>query len=613
MAPVHAKGKLYVMLGTAPGVGKTCAMLEEGQRLAANGADVVVAYADSHHRQQTDARLGNLEQVPPHPVTYRGASFEELDTDAVTARRPQVALVDELAHTNVPGGCHLKRWQDVEEILDAGIDVLTTLNVQHLDSLNDAVETLTGVAQHETVPDAVVAAATSVDLIDVDPEVLRRRLGSSEVVSSDMAASALGGYYSTEHLHALGDLASGWLEEHDQLDHSIQADTSNRRPEPRVVGRVVAALTGAPEGEHVLRRAAQIAAATRAGLIGVHATIPSGSAEREPVWLESQRRLLTELGGRYTEIAANDIASAVLDFAAAEHATQLVLGSTRRSRLQELLHGSVINRAIRQAGSLEVHVIPAQPAQASVRPTRPRWVGSGQRVPLPLRRRQAAWVLAVVAPAAVTLALSPFHASFGVAGALFCVLVTVVGVAALGGILPAALATVVGFLFADFFFTVPLHSLRVDRLIDLIALVAFAAVAGIVGVLVDVLARQGLQSARAQTAAENLARVVADVVVLAPDALDDLPGIVRRAFDLAAVAVLRPTGPEWHVDAAAGQPVPGRPEEATSAVELSDHRTLAFVAAGPSALDTGLLDAFVAELQHAAERYQLEALRPSDG
>jgi len=178
MTLVSAKGQLRVVLGAAPGVGKTYAMLSVGEHLVAEGADVVVGYADTHHRAVTEAKLRNLEQIPAKRVTYRGATFEELDTDAVIVRRPAVALVDELAHTNVPGGCHIKRWQDIEEILDAGIDVVTTVNVQHLNSLNDAVEALTGVAQHETVPDAVVSAATSVELIDVAPEELRSRLGA---------------------------------------------------------------------------------------------------------------------------------------------------------------------------------------------------------------------------------------------------------------------------------------------------------------------------------------------------------------------------------------------------------------------------------------------------
>ncbi len=611
MAP-SKRGRLRVLLGAAPGVGKTFAMLVEGQKLASQGVDVVVALAETHHREGTEARLRSLEQIAAKRVTYRGTSFEEMDTDAVIARRPEVALIDELAHTNVPGGRHIKRWQDVEEILAEGIDVITNINVQHIDSLNDSIESLTGVAQRETVPDALVAAAESVELIDIDPELLRRRLASSDVLAQDVASAALSGYFTAEHIAALRDLALGWLDTHNLLNVSTRIRVSEKGRAPASIERVVAALTDAPEGEHVLRRAAQIAKASQAELIGLHARKPSESAEREPVWLDSQRRLLAELGGRYAEIAAEDVATAVLQFADAEHARQLVLGATRRSRLEELLHGSVINRAIRHAGPVEVHVIPAHRVPAAIEPAQKRRRPCRQRVPLPLRRRQVAWVLAIAAPAVVTLGLAPFHNSFGLAGALFCALVAVVGVAALGGLAPAALATVVGFLLADYFFTPPFHSLRVDRLIDVVALIAFVVTGGIVGYLVDVLARQGLQAARARATAESLARVVADVVVAAPDALGDLPGTLRRALDLTAVAVLRSTDSGWQIDAAAGQPIPQRPEEATRAIELSDRRVLALLAVGPSALDAHQLDAFVNELRLAGERYQLERIQLPD-
>ncbi len=340
----------------------------------------------------------------------------------------------------------------------------------------------------------------------------------------------------------------------------------------------------------------------------MHVRGPSDLIEHEPVWLEAQRRLLAELGGHYAELAAVDVASAVVEFAEAEHARQLVLGATRRSRLQELLHGSVINRAIRHAGPVEIHVVPTRQVSDEERRIHRRPAAPRPRMPLPLRRRQAAWVLAVAAPAAVTLALAPFHASIGLSGVLFCTLVTVVGVVVLGGIAPGALATVVGFLLADYFFTVPLHSLRVDRLIDLVALSAYVAVASIVGVLVDLLARQGLQAARARSASENLVRVVADIVAAAPGTVGRLPTILRRALDVDAVALLRPTGSGWHVDAAVGEPVPQRPEEATRAVELPDHRVLALLAAGPSAADVRLMDAFGNELRLAEERHQLERL-----
>jgi two-component system sensor histidine kinase KdpD len=612
MTPARARGRLRIVLGAAPGAGKTYAMLAEGQRLAAEGADVVVAYATTHHRRRTDELLGSLQQVPLKHVAYRGTSFDELDTDAVIARRPEIALVDEFAHTNVPGAFHVKRWQDVEEIRDAGIDVITTMNVQHIDSLNAAVAAVTGVAQHETVPDTVVAAADAVELIDVDPAALRQRVASSDVFEADMAQAALGVYFTTEHLAALRGLALDWLDAHDLPHESVGADATAGPVPPGGGGRVVAALTGSPEGESVLRRAAQLAAGDGGEFIGVHATTPSGSAEPEPVWLEGQRRLLVELGGRYVEIAADDVATAVVEFAVAEGAGQLVLGATRRSRLQELFHGSVINRAIRHAGTVEVHVVPARHATAAARPTA-RGRAGRRRVPLPLRRRQVSWAFALAAPAVVTVGLSPFHTSIGLAGALFCTLVAVVGAAALGGLLPAGLATIVGFVLADFFYAPPLHSLRIDRLIDLIALVAFAVVSVIVGGLVDVLARQGLRSARAQSAAENLARVVADVVVGTPEALGELAATVRRAFDLTAVSVLSRQGTGWRVDAEAGRRAPQTPEEATRALELPDHRVLAVLAVGGGPLDTRPLDAFVAELRHAGERHQLDALRRSGG
>lgn len=183
-----------MLLGAAPGVGKTYAMLAEGRRLAADGVDVVVAFAETHRREAIEASVLDFERIPPKRVSYRGTSFEEMDADAVIARRPEVALVDELAHANVHGGRRLKRWQDVEDLLDAGIDVITNVNIQHLSSLNETVETLTGVAERETVPDAVIAAAERVELIDVDPGVLRSRLASSDVLAPGLAHVALSGY-----------------------------------------------------------------------------------------------------------------------------------------------------------------------------------------------------------------------------------------------------------------------------------------------------------------------------------------------------------------------------------------------------------------------------------
>jgi two-component system sensor histidine kinase KdpD len=448
------RGRLHVFLGAAPGVGKTFAMLDEGLRLAQEGVDVLVGVLETHARPDLVARVSGLEVVPLREVSYRDVSLHEMDLDALLSRRPAVVLVDELAHSDVPGCRFEKRWQDVEELLDAGIDVVTNLNVQHLESLNDAVEVLTGFAQRETVPDAFVAGADRIDLLDVDPKVLRKRIAEGAVFSQGEVASALAGYFSPEHLAALRELALGWLEGRDRVEVSAGRAAQRLRSELSR-DRIVAALTGEAEGEHVIRRAAQLAAASAAELVGVHVRTPTAHVGGPPSWLERQQRLLLALGGRYAEVAAVDVATAVLDFVRSEGAHQLVLGATRRSRRDEFWHGSVINEAIRNAGAIEVHVIPARRPSKELEPSRIGQPPPPRRVSLPARRRATAWVLAVLTPAVLVLALLPLRSSLGVAGELFCMLLAVVLVAVIGGWRPAVLATVAGFLLADFLYTPP--------------------------------------------------------------------------------------------------------------------------------------------------------------
>ena len=307
-----SRGRLRVYLAIAPGAGKTYAMLAEAKRLAERGVDVVVGLVETHGRADTETMLAALEQIPLAQTSHRGSVFDELDVDTVLARRPAVVLVDELAHTCVPGSRHEKRWEDVQELLTAGIDVITALNVQHIDSLNDTVEAVTGIAQHETVPDAVVAAADEIEFLDITPQQLRARIADADVLRSDAAAHALAGFYTAERLAALRELVTGWLQQRGHLSAAPQIALS-RAPAAVASQRVVLALTGDPEGEHVLRRAAQIATTVGAELIGVHVREPTGLMEAEPAWLTGQRRLLGELGGHYTELAGIDVAAAVLD------------------------------------------------------------------------------------------------------------------------------------------------------------------------------------------------------------------------------------------------------------------------------------------------------------
>jgi two-component system sensor histidine kinase KdpD len=598
---------LHIFLGIAPGAGKTYLMLAEGHRLANSGADVLVGLAETHGRSDTEAMLEGMERVPPLQVVYRGATFEELDVDALLKRHPRVALVDELAHRCAPGSRHEKRWEDVEELLDGGIDVVTSLNVQHLDSLNDAVETITGVAQGETVPDVVVAGAHQIDFVDITPERLRARIAHADVMGADAAQAALGGFFSAERLAALRQLGLGWLGEHDLLDPAMRAipgDTDNA-VEP--IEHVVVALTGAPEAEHVLRRASHIARSSHGELIGVYVRVPSDKVEAEPPWLAGQRRLLTELGGRYNELAGVDVATVVLEFSRAEGARQLVLGATRRSRTEELLHGSVINKAIHSAGPIEVHVIPARrPPKRRERVTehaapRPR------RVLLPAPRRRAAWFMAVLLPVAITLGLVPVRSSLELAGVLLCNLLAVVGVALLGGIRPAMLATGVAFVASDFFYAPPFYSLRLERLVDLVALITFLVVAAAVGGLVDLLARQGVRVAQASAQSENLARLAADSMV-GSDHLTDAIGSLRRAFDLDGVSLLHRDGDEWTVEAAVGNTGFKEPEAAPLSVELSTGCILALAGSRLSDPEATLLRTFLDQLKFARERALLGAI-----
>ncbi|HEY9521840.1 MAG TPA: histidine kinase, partial [Thermopolyspora sp.] len=274
MAP---RGRLRVFLGAAPGVGKTYAMLAEGRRALDRGRDVVVGFVETHGRARTAELLTGLEILPRRKITYRGVIFEELDIDAVIARRPRTALIDELAHTNVPGSRNAKRWQDVEEVLDAGIDVVSTVNIQHLESINDVIRQITGVPQRETIPDQVVRRADQIELVDMSPQALRRRMAHGNVYPPEKVDAALSNYFREGNLTALRELALLWVA--DKVDEQLE----RYRAEHGISGtwetreRVVVALTGGPEGDTLIRRAARIAArVTAADLLAVHVTRTDG-------------------------------------------------------------------------------------------------------------------------------------------------------------------------------------------------------------------------------------------------------------------------------------------------------------------------------------------------
>jgi two-component system, OmpR family, sensor histidine kinase KdpD len=355
----HSRGKLRIYLGAAPGVGKTYAMLAEAQRRQARGTDVVGALIETHGRKLTAEMAEGLEIVPRRTMSYRGATLTEMDTDAVLARHPQVALVDELAHTNVPGCRNAKRWQDVQELLDAGIDVITTLNIQHLESLSTVARQVTGVVQHETLPDDVARRADQIELVDMTPEALRRRMVHGNVYPPNRIEAALTHYFRPGNLTALRELALLWVADrveegmqHYRAEHGIAAPWETRE-------RIVVGIAGEQGDEAVIRRAARIAARTPGSdLLAVHVDPDDGLAAGPDGALGTQRALVAAVGGSFQEIPGEEVPETLLRFARAENATQIVLGASLRGRVLTLLSGrSIPTRVARRAGHIDVHLV----------------------------------------------------------------------------------------------------------------------------------------------------------------------------------------------------------------------------------------------------------------
>jgi two-component system sensor histidine kinase KdpD len=592
---------MRVYLGAAPGVGKTFAMLNEGWRGLHRGKDVVVGFVETHGRANTEAQIRDLEVVRRKKISYRGREFEEMDVDAILARKPQLALIDEIAHTNVPGSRNEKRWQDVDELLDAGIDVVTTLNMQHLESVNDVVERITGIKQHETIPDAVVRAAEQVELVDMTPEAIRRRMAHGNIYPPERIDASLANYFRPGNLAALRELALLWVV--DKVDDSLQdyMEAHGIQGPWETRERVVVALTGAPGGDALIRRAARMAMRAHAELFGVHVRSTDGLAGPPKQLLDEHRALLTEVGGMYHEIVGDDVGKALIEFARAENATQLVLGASRRSRWVELTRGSVINRVIRASGPIDVHVISSEESETEAAFRRPR----GRRT-LPVRRQVAGAVAGAILLPVLTLVMAGMRDDLDLPATLLLYLLAVVTIAAIGGVGPALVASVAAFLLANWYFIPPLHQWTIHEGKDLIALIVFLLVAGVVSGYVHFAARRSAEAARARAEAETLARLGGQLMA-EEDPLPLLIGTLRTAFGLSAVAVLQQSGGGWRVETSTGTPVPETPEDGDLSIAIDTEMQLVVVGPGLAADDLSLLQAFTGQLALALERRQLRA------
>jgi two-component system sensor histidine kinase KdpD len=524
------RGRLTVYLGAAPGVGKTYAMLDEAHRRRARGTDVVIGLVETHGRAATVAKIGDLEMIPRRVVDHRGSTLTELDVPAVLERAPEVALVDELAHTNAPGSGHPKRWQDVHDLLDAGIDVVTTVNVQHLASLTDDVEAITGVRQRETVPDQVVRDADQIQLVDLSPEQLRRRLAHGNVYRAEQIDASLSSYFRVGNLTALRELALLWLADRvdDALtryraDHAIGGTWPARE-------RIVVAVTGGPETETLLRRAARIAQrAAGTELLAVHVLPTDGLPSTPSATIAAHRALTESLGGTFHTVVGEDVPTAVVDFARGVNATMMVVGVSRHPGWRQALLGSSSAEIARLSGAIDVHLVTHEQARGGV--------GMGSRYSsLSPKRRAAGWGSALVLPALLTGGLLLIgRDDVALATDAMVLLAGVVGVALIGGLWPAVAAAIVSNLCLNWFFTPPVGLWTIAEVENVFALAVFVVVAVAVASVVDLAARRSAQAYRARAEASTLAALSRSVL----SGQDTAQAIVQRLAQTFAMADVR--------------------------------------------------------------------------
>ncbi|MGE5762898.1 MAG: DUF4118 domain-containing protein, partial [Mycobacterium leprae] len=589
-----ARGTLRVYLGMAPGVGKTYGMLAEAQRRRSRGTDVVVGVVETYNRPKTLAVLEGLEVVPRRTLVYRGATFTEMDVDAVLARHPQVALVDELAHTNVPGSRHEKRWQDVEELLDAGIDVISTVNIQHLESLNDVVQRITGTVQRETIPDEVVRRADQIEIVDIAPEALRRRMAHGNIYPPERVDAALSNYFRTGNLTALRELALLWTAE--RVDEGLQRYRHEHGIDQpwETRERIVVALTGGPEGATLIRRAARIAQRTAgADLLAVHVVRTDGLTGADPGLLARQRTLVESLGGSWHQVVGDDIAIALLDYARAENATQIVLGASRRGRIETFLSGEgIAARVTRLSGPIDVHLVSHEKA---------RGARHGPQLPalargLSLRRRLEGAGLAAVLLPLVTLLLANLRPVLNLPSDILVFLAAVIAVALTGGLWPAVAAAVAATVLLFYWFTPPYHTFTIAEQNNALALIVFVAVAILVAELVERVARRTREAAHATAEASTLS-TLAGSVLRGETALPALLERARETFGMRAVSLLERAGDQpdsaWDVVGFAGDAPVG--PDAPIQVALTDTLLLAADGRSLRAEDQRVLAAFAAQ------------------
>ncbi|MFD4245975.1 ATP-binding protein [Streptomyces sp. NPDC058525] len=598
------RGKLRIYLGAAPGVGKTYAMLSEAHRRVERGTDCVVAFVEHHNRPRTEVMLHGLELIERRELEYRGSTFTEMDVDAVLARRPAVALVDELAHTNVPGSRNTKRWQDVEELLQAGIDVVSTVNIQHLESLGDVVETITGVRQRETVPDEVVRRADQIELVDMSPQALRRRMAHGNIYKPDKVDAALSNYFRPGNLTALRELALLWVA--DRVDEYLQEyrGEHNIRSTWQARERIVVGLTGGPEGRQLIRRAARLAEKGAGGeVLAVYIAASDGLSSASPKELAVQRTLVEDVGGTFHHVIGDNVPSALLEFARGVNATQIVLGVSRRRSWQYVFGPGVSATVARESGpDLDVHIVTHDEAAKG----RGRGLPVARGARLGRSRLIWGWFTGVAGPVLLALLLSRVVPDLGLANDMLLFLTFTVAAALLGGLLPALASAAFGSLLLNYYFTPPLHQLTISDPKNIVAIAIFVGVAVSVASVVDLAARRTHQAARLRAESEILS-FLAGSVLRGENSLDALLERLRETFAMDSVVLLERQSEvdSWSTAACVGPHPVARPEDADVDLPIGENMALALTGRVLPAEDRRVLGAFAAQAAVVLDRQRL--------
>jgi two-component system, OmpR family, sensor histidine kinase KdpD len=355
VAPAKQAAIFKLFLGYAPGVGKTFQMLSEGIRRRSRGEDIVIGVVETHGRKPTAELASRLEAVPRKRLEYKGTVFEEMDVDAILQRKPQVALVDELAHTNIEGSKHRKRYEDVFELLDAGINVISTMNVQHVESLGPTIQQLTGVQVRETVPDWVVQRAEEIVMADLTPQALQTRMKRGDIYPVDRAERALGNFFRPQNLIALRELALRQVAQ--AVDHSLEEmRTEDGRP-LLVRERIAVGISSNPVAQYLIARGARMAKAIDAELFVVYVDVPADKSDENQKTLADNIHFAESVGARVVKLESGDVAQRVAEFVRANHVTHVVFGRSATTGWRRYLYWSAIHRFLRDAPSVDVHIV----------------------------------------------------------------------------------------------------------------------------------------------------------------------------------------------------------------------------------------------------------------